>query len=132
MQRAATVLAELVNVIDMSKNVTSMPMLIYSILCHEVTQKIDYSSILWWQSALFCAEKKNVGIRLKARCVAPYPYANCYYFDDYYFRTSLSSTSLRREMMHGWVWASSSAVQPLPFIHSTLQPRLSAGTMSFL
>ena len=32
MQRAATVLAELVNVIDMSKNVTSMPMLIYSIL----------------------------------------------------------------------------------------------------
>ena len=32
MQMAATVLAELVNVIDMSKNVTSMPMLIYSIL----------------------------------------------------------------------------------------------------
>ena len=108
-------------------------MLVYSILCHEVTQKVRFLEYFMVTIGTFCAEIKNVGIRLRARAAfAPYPYANCYYFDDYYFRTSLSSTSLRREMMHGWVWASSSAVQPLPFIHSTLQPRLSAGTMSFL
>ena len=42
MQRAATVLAELVNVIDMSKNVTSMPMLIYSIHATKVRKKFDF------------------------------------------------------------------------------------------
>ena len=78
MQRAATVLAELVNVIDMSKNVTSMPMLVYSILCHEVTQKIRFLEYFMVTIGTFCAEIKNVGIRLRARAVfAPYPYANC-------------------------------------------------------
>lgn len=78
MQRAATVLAELVNVIDMSKNVTSMPMLVYSILCHEVTQKNRLFKYFMAAISSFLRRKKNVGIRLKARCVAPYPYANCF------------------------------------------------------
>ena len=42
MQRAATVLAELVNVIDMSKNVTSMPMLVYSIHGTKLRKKIRF------------------------------------------------------------------------------------------
>ena len=43
-QRAATVLAELVNVIDMSKNVTSMPMPVYSILFNatKLQKKFDF------------------------------------------------------------------------------------------
>ena len=57
-QRAATVLAELVNVIDMSKNVTSMPMLVYSILCHEVTQKIRFLEYFMVTIGPFCAEKR--------------------------------------------------------------------------
>lgn len=58
MQRAATVLAELVNVIDMSKNVTSMPMPVYSILCHEVTQKIQFFKYFMAAIGPFCAEKR--------------------------------------------------------------------------
>ena len=79
MQRAATVLAELVDVIDMSKNVTSMPMLVYSILCHEVTQKNSIFRVFYGDNRPFLRRKKNIGIRLKARAAfAPYPYANYY------------------------------------------------------
>ena len=57
-QRAATVLAELVNVIDMSKNVTSMPMLVYSIQCHEITKKFRFLEYFMVTIGPFCAEKR--------------------------------------------------------------------------
>ena len=68
MQRAATVLAELVNVIDMSKNVTSMPMLIYSILFNATKlQKNSIFRVFYGGNRPFLRRKKNIGIRLRAR-----------------------------------------------------------------
>ena len=59
-QRAATVLAELVNVIDMSKNVTSMPMPVYSILFNatKLQKKIRFLEYFMAAIGPFCAEKR--------------------------------------------------------------------------